>query len=305
MTTTQPTETRKRTAAKKTTAEQPQPPDPITPGQLRLLAVLMDEQRLTDRAEALAWVNGSLDNGRVVESRKDLTKTEAGELINLLHAMTPPRPPSVFEAVIAAKRDLPAVGKHGRNIDQGYAFRSIDDVVNAIAPVLAKHGLFYAPSTERVETSERPTRSGGTQIMAVATVRYTVYGPGGDCFEAVTVGQGLDTSDKSINKAATGAYKTFLTQTFAIPFQSDEQDYTSPEAEQVPDNATLLKQLDEYAATAHITRAAITAKWRAANGGLSVEALESLPSDRLYPLVRSIGAYLAQQGTTDQTGDYS
>lgn len=57
-------------------------PDGITAAQIRKLGVAMKEAGLTDRDNALAYVAGVI--GRTVESRNDLTKAEASQVIDAL-----------------------------------------------------------------------------------------------------------------------------------------------------------------------------------------------------------------------------
>lgn len=67
-------------------------PDPITAPQLKKMGALMREAGLTDRASALAFVTETI--GRDVESRNDLTKREAGQVIDALEAVTPATVPA-------------------------------------------------------------------------------------------------------------------------------------------------------------------------------------------------------------------
>ena len=56
--------------------------DGITPLQLRKLGALMRDAGIVDRADALDYVSGAI--GRAVESRNDLTRAEAGKVIDAL-----------------------------------------------------------------------------------------------------------------------------------------------------------------------------------------------------------------------------
>ena len=59
-------------------------PDSITPAQLRKMGAAMRDHGLTERDEALAYVASII--GREVSSRNDLTKAEAGQVIDALDA---------------------------------------------------------------------------------------------------------------------------------------------------------------------------------------------------------------------------
>ena len=50
------------------------------------------------------------------------------------------------EALAAVMADVKAVGKSERNAAQGFNFRGIDGVLNAVGPALRKHGVVVAPT---------------------------------------------------------------------------------------------------------------------------------------------------------------
>ena len=62
-------------------------PEAITPAQVKKLAATMTELKMTDRAEALAYVESVI--GRPVGSRNELTKVEAMRVINALQEGVP------------------------------------------------------------------------------------------------------------------------------------------------------------------------------------------------------------------------
>ena len=53
--------------------------------------------------------------------------------------------PDIYQKINAIMRELPAIGKDKQNKQQGFAYRGIDDVMNALFPLLAKHGVFVVP----------------------------------------------------------------------------------------------------------------------------------------------------------------
>ncbi len=62
--------------------DQPTEPEPITPGQLKKIGAAMRDLHITERADALLYVNDTI--GREVASRNELTKDEAGLVIDSL-----------------------------------------------------------------------------------------------------------------------------------------------------------------------------------------------------------------------------
>jgi hypothetical protein len=141
--------------------------------------------------------------------------------------LAPPESIHVLMARVLA--DLPAIGKDQFNQQQGFAFRGVDDVLNALNPILARHGVFYVPNVVERIYSQRATRSGSVMHTVDLHVRYRFYGPAGDHVEASGWGEGTDSGDKATNKAMTGAMKYVLFQVFAISTQeASDQDATTP-----------------------------------------------------------------------------
>lgn len=109
--------------------------------------------------------------------------------------------PKIYAAMSAAMADIGAVGKEKRNQQQGFMYRGIDDVMNALYPVLSAHGLFIAPEVLEHTREERKTAKGGNLIYSIMKVRYTVYAEDGSSVSATVIGEGMDSADKSSNKA--------------------------------------------------------------------------------------------------------
>ena len=113
--------------------------------------------------------------------------------------------------------DLGAIGKDRKNSQQGYNFRGIDDVYNAVHEVLGKHGVFTVPKVLADRTEERTTGKGTALIYRVLKIRYRFFADDGSFVDAVVIGEGMDSGDKATNKAMSVAHKYALLQVFAIP----------------------------------------------------------------------------------------
>lgn len=130
----------------------------------------------------------------------------------------------VYQAINAVQAALAAEGisKSRKNEQQGYKFRGIDEVYNAISPLLAKHGLCILPRcTERL-CVER-TNAKGTALFYV-TVRAEfdfVSSEDGSKHTVTTYGEAMDSGDKATNKAMSAAYKYAVMQGFSIPTEGD------------------------------------------------------------------------------------
>lgn len=111
---------------------------------------------------------------------------------------------------------MPAIGKTQKNVQQNFMFRGHDDVLNALNPLLAKHGVYVIPDAVERVTAHRETAKGSTMYEVNLHVRFRFYGPGGDYVEASGWGEGTDMGDKATSKAMTMAFKYVLAQVFAV-----------------------------------------------------------------------------------------
>lgn len=132
---------------------------------------------------------------------------------------------SVYKAINAVQAELAKTGilKSRRNTQgSGYNFRGIDDVYNAIAPLLAQHGLCILPRILGRTCEERQTKAGGAIFYVTVEAEFDlVCAEDGSKHTVRTFGEAMDTSDKATNKAMSAAYKYAAFQTFAIPTEAD------------------------------------------------------------------------------------
>ncbi len=136
----------------------------------------------------------------------------------------------IFKQISAIMKDCPAIGKTNINQQQKFAYRSIDDVMNALQNILPKYGVFYVPEVIESTREERQTKSGGNLIYSVLKVKYTFYAEDGSHVSAVVQSEGMDSADKSSNKAMSAACKYALFQVFNIPtIEFVDPDATTPE----------------------------------------------------------------------------
>lgn len=123
----------------------------------------------------------------------------------------------IYKAISAVLSDVGAVGKDGQNTFDKYKYRSIDAVMNAMHPAMAKHGVFVTPEVLEQSREERPSKNGGVLIYSITKVKYTFYTADGSSVTATVIGEGMDKGDKSMNKAMSAAFKYALFQVFCIP----------------------------------------------------------------------------------------
>lgn len=123
----------------------------------------------------------------------------------------------IFPAMLAVLADVKAVEKSRRNEQQSYNFRGIEDVLNELHDICARHGVFALPQVQEREGSHRQTRGGGSLWTEHHRVRFTFWAADGSHVEAEVWGEGTDSADKATAKAYTSALKTTLIQAFQIP----------------------------------------------------------------------------------------
>ena len=133
----------------------------------------------------------------------------------------------IYQAIIGVMADIGAIGKDKKNAQQGFKYRGVDDVMNALQPVMVQHGLFVVPEIIDQKREERQTNRGGNLIYSVCTVRYTFYAKDGSSVQCVVVGEGMDSGDKATNKAMSIAFKYACFQVFCIP----TEEIKDPDAE--------------------------------------------------------------------------
>lgn len=129
------------------------------------------------------------------------------------------------QAVNAVMVDVGAVGKDSKSKAGGnYAYRGIDDVINALAGPMRTHGLVLVPHVVDCEVVPMHGRQGWTETRM--TVEYDVIGPDGTALPRPvrTFAIGADNGDKGPGKALSYAYKAAISQLFCIPTDDPAMD---------------------------------------------------------------------------------
>jgi hypothetical protein len=139
----------------------------------------------------------------------------------------------VYKSINAVSAELAATGiaKGRKNQQQGYSFRGIDEVLNALAPLLAKHHLVIAPRILERTVTERPSKSGGITFGVCVRAEFDfIDAADGSKHTVATYGEAMDSADKATNKAMSAAYKYAAFLTFCIPLEgADDADAHSPD----------------------------------------------------------------------------
>lgn len=135
-------------------------------------------------------------------------------------------PLSVWEAIAEVTRRIGHIAKD-KSTESGerYRYRGIDDVFEALHPLLGDVGLVIMPGRmieHRRET--RATSKGGTLNVAMVRVRYRLLGPDGTHTSGEAWGEAHDSGDKATQKALSQAYKSYALQLFSIPTEASAAD---------------------------------------------------------------------------------
>ncbi len=177
----------------------------------------------------------------------------------------------VYKAIAAVTGELAKTGiaKGSKNEQQGYKFRGIDDVYNALSGLLSANGLCLLPRVTKRSVTERQTKSGTTLFYVVLDVDYDIVHVDGSKHSVTVIGEAMDSGDKATNKAMSAAYKYMALQVFCIPTGGDnDADKTTHEVAAPPEIPADVKIVLEDAASEG--RETLKSAWK----GLNAETRE-------------------------------
>lgn len=137
---------------------------------------------------------------------------------------------NIFETINAVMAEIGAIGKDSQNKQQGFLYRGIDAVMNALNPAFIKHKLFVTPEVISQKREERVTEKGKNLIYSILLVKYTFYAEDGSSVFVIVPGEGMDSGDKASNKAMSSAFKYACFQVFCIA----TEEMKDPDAETPP-----------------------------------------------------------------------
>lgn len=137
---------------------------------------------------------------------------------------------AIYRAMPAIMKAVGHIEKGRQNPQQGYKFRGIDEVYEAVQLVLANHGVFVVPYVVEQMREERQTQKGGVLIYTILKVDHTFFAEDGSSVVARTIGEAMDSGDKSSNKAMSAAMKYALIESLSIPTrEAKDTENDSPE----------------------------------------------------------------------------
>jgi hypothetical protein len=137
---------------------------------------------------------------------------------------TETKPMNVYQCIakVSEKLAKEGIAKDRKNDQQGYKFRGIDDVYNALSPAMSAHGLVIIPRILDRDVVERQSNKGGALFYVTVRAAFDfVSAADGSMVTVYTFGEAMDSGDKATNKAMSAAYKYAAMQTFCIPTEGD------------------------------------------------------------------------------------
>ena len=138
--------------------------------------------------------------------------------------------PKIYGALAAIMAKTKAISKTEQNKNQGFMFRGIDNVMNGLHDLFAKHEVFILDEVLDYEVKEKLTEKtyqGKLQTSILyytrARIKFHFVASDGSEITTINVGEAMDSGDKGMNKAMSVALKYALLQMFLIP-TAEEKD---------------------------------------------------------------------------------
>ena len=126
---------------------------------------------------------------------------------------------AIHDAIIGAMSDIAKTGiaKLGRNKDQSYNFRGVEQAMNEMSPILIRRSISVTSSYSDLAIHERESKSGTKMRFATLKGSFKFEAEDGSCVVGEAFGEGMDSSDKATAKAMSVAFRTALFQQFVVP----------------------------------------------------------------------------------------
>lgn len=128
----------------------------------------------------------------------------------------------LLKKLTAVVKKVGAIEKGSRNDFHKYSYRSHEDIVNKLQPALLSEGILIVPGEKKV-VSDAPVKTArGESNRVVIECNYNVT-DGKNTLHFCGLGEGMDSGDKAIYKAQTGAMKYALNDLLMLASESDPE----------------------------------------------------------------------------------
>ena len=195
----------------------------------------------------------------------------------------------IYETLAKINEEIKAIGKTETNQTLKFKFRGIDQVLNELHTLFAKHGVTIESDIDDIKTDtwEQVTeyQNGGSKTTrwnhVHLLVTYYFVDRDGDRTRGHQVpGEAMDNTDKAVNKAMSIAMKCMLIQKFSIPTdEKKDPDYDAPGLDPEPTKAQATKGTDALFEGAR----------KQAQGARTVDELKAVYD--LFPSLKSNSAW--------------
>lgn len=166
--------------------------------------------------------------------------------------------PNIFQRLLAATSEINTVAKNLKvDISKSMSYKAVaeSDVLEAVKPIEAKHGIYSYPVSRKVikdeiftttSTWDGKTTEKNTLFMRLEVVyRFVNVDNPSDYIDIVTYGDGVDTQDKAPGKAMTYADKYALLKAYKIQTGDDPDQSASGELKKKHINKPSTEQLKQ------------------------------------------------------------
>lgn len=124
----------------------------------------------------------------------------------------------IFKKMALILKDIEPIKKEKTNTQgQGFKYRGIDDVLNALHDSFAKNEVFITTEVINRTETERISKSGGALFYVTSRIKFTFFTTDGSSVSSIVDGTAMDSGDKADNKCLSIALKYALLQAFLIP----------------------------------------------------------------------------------------
>ena len=132
--------------------------------------------------------------------------------------------PKIYAAIANIMADVKAIPKAQKNTQQNFMYRGIDDIMNDLHDIFARHKVFILPNVIDVQENMIPTgRDQKPTRFVKSTMIYSFIAEDGSKVDINIIGEAMDSGDKAINKSYAIALKYALLQMLLIP-TAEEKD---------------------------------------------------------------------------------
>lgn len=137
---------------------------------------------------------------------------------------------NIDEAILRVMAQVESVSKDKQNKEQGYSYTSEEAVISAVRPAMIEQQIVvHLAKIEELHREEFTTARGSKLARTWGRFTYEFrHIPSGTVKLCESLGEGMDSGDKSVYKAQTGSRKNVLFDVFQIARRDDPEHETVP-----------------------------------------------------------------------------